>query len=1283
MSHSEINGHSIAIDPNILLRIAEFLIDPEAQELDTQQLVATKHDFLGDDAVTRYMLLAEHLGMPPGHEHYSAQYFAQIVEQYKKPSRIPRHILQSAIAKIKTPIESASPYTQYREKLKGLLTLSRSSFIIGEGSSAAIPDFANDHNPSPYLDITVFTHRWPKELTESPAWNCIESPIAGIPDQPIDSTWVNLTLREIHSGGRFGMALKQEQAWQDLYFDHDGAGISAQELLLSTKRLTIVTGLPGGGKSTLIKWLARYVISEPNAPFGIPAVISLRHYAREKQSEPNLTLFQHFLRHRGVNDPVQAQRWQALYDGLQNSDKADAYDAILWLLDGWDEVPLKAKDLIIPEIRAISLFPCILTTRHSGNPLQLPADRYYEIMGLKHGAALDLAHSWLASVGCESHFSAIEIGLEESPELRKLARSPFLLTLMCALATNPNTKGEAYGWLPRRFGDVLSQALKLIYAQHNNDPKQNQQFDSERQREVARFAWWLFAETDNGPQFVFDEEDYERAGHNTETFSELLVPSRLIAKPNVDARYFQFHHASFQEYLSAVTLEAEPCLISNWTDIFLDANWAEVSRYVTEIASTDSPVMDYLWGAARAVLENRDRYGLILARVANLLFAAGYQDGGFEVLGIDIRDDLWLSLKRYEVELPAQLMKSFIDMDATGFAKRILDDRIKGGSNTYSTSWLSFVSIFDLEPLYEEEKYQAVLTLPEVANFCPELPGHIFEAGNEEEYLTENAILFNQAIEHRDIQSAYQHFLDLLNDGEIEHCIEALPCFHTINDHDAGPIFYQIATAEDVPELIRGIAVAELMAVGNSTLCSKVIVYAATLSSNDPKLLPIIGNLVGYGLNSREIQLLISLSRTGDFETQCAAIDVLSGTRSRNVALELLNAFSVQTDLSVRRSILSCLENLAEPALLTRLWAIKLDGSLFEDEWDYWLCSVLSAITKGGTVNQGLREVQKVIRWIKDLITKLENEIANENEKHAFSAVLHYPQILGNDSSERLLKIASKTESDELIAKIILAVGSLGKKEDIVKLTNFLNESPANSKNVCNAIYEAIGEISPMDLISISTPEADSCRAKLAYRQNILYIDALKLPVSSQSKAVQYESLERKGADLVGTNEIFMAMVHLTLFFYHCGFSEITSKKTKENDSLDPKRALADCGGYCISRNLLNDWWQAGLKNAPNSVSKEKLHNYINEYLLRNKDFSIAIKLLADLNTVKNTEPLIVKAARSVKKDTDKSVKELEIRFGNMRLTWRSQRKVSSRLREVIKTKDATPFEYIISRVLI
>lgn len=461
---------------------------------------------------------------------------------------------------------------------------------------------------------------WLQSIERDHLWRYADAPpLPGIAPLSLDRMWVQLHLVEDLSALRQGRKLDPDE----LSWRREPTGWLLERL----GGLTLVVGSPGAGKTTLLRWLARQLVVDGAGIDLVPIFVSLRRYAQALVDEPTLSIVDWFARAQCLDDPQ-------VVDWLLRR-PANATPGVVGLLDGWDEIPESQRARVTQAIEAfVARFPAaVLTSRRSACPLHLPFRDVYALADLSPAGVEALIRHWAAE--SETSISADELIdlLDSSEDLQRMARNPFLLTLICALATT------AAGQLPRTRSALYERILTLIRHQHDRRGGSKRRFGSPEEAAVDQLAMWLMDEAPGAPRYTFEPLDVTTATADELLFDEVLRPARLFRALPDEHRLFAFLHATFQEFCAARALAVRdidlPGLLSRRG---LSAGWIEVFRFLAALEVRHASTW---WTALRSATAHFDRFGVMASHLAVFVAEAGAVDGGQELLGVDLREILW------------------------------------------------------------------------------------------------------------------------------------------------------------------------------------------------------------------------------------------------------------------------------------------------------------------------------------------------------------------------------------------------------------------------------------------------------------------------------------------------------------------------------------------------------------------------------------------------------------------------------------------------------------------
>jgi hypothetical protein len=507
-------------------------------------------------------------------------------------------------------------------------------------------------------ELAPLMEDWPRRVLEDPYWKYAEAPLPEMEPLALDDVWVDLFLSDPLE------SLEEERLAEYFELRDERQRWLTEPAAFVLERIygaTALIGPPGCGKTTLLKWFARQMISNPHGRFLLPLFVPLRKYAQSRlgpaASSPG-SLLEFALRQCGITHPAQLRMWMTTISYLTVGER----NRVLIMLDGWDEVPVENRDLLLKEIDDLAYgFSVIITSRPSGFPRLLPVSHFYEIASLSHDNSERLIRRWFAAVGTADQAEAVLHLLDEHPDLRRLARNPFLLSLLCG-SSSWRTEHSAISRT-----SIYRHAIDLIVAHHNRHYARA--ITSVELRQVERLALWLQADAPNAPRYVFDRATAQLYLNETATL-ETILPSRLLSQLRLDQESFHFLHTTFQEYLAARGLLAEPParLAQRMQKWAYDLGWQEILCFAAAEAG-EKKIKQVIWQRLAAMAQRPDRYGLIFVRLARFIVEAGVDDGGSRLLGVDVREELWHAINR-GIEVNA-FVDAYAELDPLGLLNRI------------------------------------------------------------------------------------------------------------------------------------------------------------------------------------------------------------------------------------------------------------------------------------------------------------------------------------------------------------------------------------------------------------------------------------------------------------------------------------------------------------------------------------------------------------------------------------------------------------------------------------
>jgi hypothetical protein len=489
--------------------------------------------------------------------------------------------------------------------------------------------------------LALLFERWPKMLLEDRWWTTFEPPLTGLPPFPIDEVWVAPSVvpigrrERLFSGNAVDVSMDSDSrmsSWLARSFEF---------VLNDSERAVAVVGEPGGGKTTMMKMLARCAITSPGR-FILPVYVPLRDYARWVRREPELTPIQYFFRTHGVGEP------EAIRQCLRHVLEPLA-SSILVILDGWDEVTSPAiRQRIAAHVGLLSQkFKTLVASRPSGFPRQLPITSLYRLDQFNPQDMHTLIEKWFSAAGSPSLTSRV-LAYLPTPGMAAFASNPFVLSLICATVFQRFQASRRREHLPRNRAELYAAAVEGIYSQFRVAYPGRPAIEKFR-RQIERVALWLFDDAEDAPRYVFSAQEFDRVARKSGLFTKIIRPSRLVTATTPDAlrepdTSFQFLHATLQEYLASSALLSADTGPAHAFDLegnrLLNRTQLGLMRFA---AGRGGPSAHAFWSAVRALILEPDRFGILYCRLASLVAETGRGgvDGGKILLGVDLRNAIW------------------------------------------------------------------------------------------------------------------------------------------------------------------------------------------------------------------------------------------------------------------------------------------------------------------------------------------------------------------------------------------------------------------------------------------------------------------------------------------------------------------------------------------------------------------------------------------------------------------------------------------------------------------
>ncbi len=455
----------------------------------------------------------------------------------------------------------------------------------------------------------------------------VQPPLPYLPALPLDDRWVDLRL----SDGIENSPFARNRGLAEL-----APRVSVPRFLTISESV-IVVGEPGAGKSTMMKWAARYLIAEPRSKSILPLFVSLRSYARWRARHAEGSILGFLAQQHRIDEDdfanFMADIEIASYS--PNSTTSGLRGICKVLLDGWDEVPLDMRPLVRDDIHAIQhLLPVVVTSRPSGFVSSLAIETRYEITPMSYESMRLLVREWLDQEGKPELEVPLCLHLDRHISLRELARNPFVLTLLCAIVAR-----DWPGPIPRSKGQIYSRLLEIARERCNHEFRTEGLAWTPKDISEAHAAA-LETLCDETGQCRYEFEYFLLVGltRERERTAQLLESSRLITLAYEGADQWSFLHPTVHEFLAAMRL-TEAGHGTNLVAFAKRPGWLHVVTFACGLISSRDD--HEVWSSLREVASKMDRFGIVVLRLAAVLAEVGCNDGGRSLLGVDIRPELW------------------------------------------------------------------------------------------------------------------------------------------------------------------------------------------------------------------------------------------------------------------------------------------------------------------------------------------------------------------------------------------------------------------------------------------------------------------------------------------------------------------------------------------------------------------------------------------------------------------------------------------------------------------
>lgn len=409
--------------------------------------------------------------------------------------------------------------------------------------------------------------------------------ISGLPEQlrrerqdeaaVFEDRYVAQSLRRLDGIELFGLAMGREaekypltEAYVDMKVarvdgndrDYTGSGIAVGDALADDRRL-LLRGGAGAGKTTSLRWLAVTEARRDGPRRFVPLFLPLRRFLGRKLPEPDRMVL-------AADDVLANEMPLAWGNALLRSGRA------LVLVDGVDEVPADRRAEVRTWLSELAdAFPdarYVVTTRPFAVETAWLAEYEfvtYDLLPMSRRGIGEFLESWHDAAGrrnatdhdsrrrLEETREQLSAVLESNTELRRLAGSPLLCGLICALAQKP------YLRLPHDRKGIYEAALDLLLEgwDEQKQPHLGWALSLEKPEQLVLLQRLAYSYVRNQNLLISTEEAVRRiAGHMRGLRSHDAEPEQVLRwilertgvlrEPDDDQ--VQFLHRTFRDYLA-------------------------------------------------------------------------------------------------------------------------------------------------------------------------------------------------------------------------------------------------------------------------------------------------------------------------------------------------------------------------------------------------------------------------------------------------------------------------------------------------------------------------------------------------------------------------------------------------------------------------------------------------------------------------------------------------------------------------------------------------------------
>lgn len=423
----------------------------------------------------------------------------------------------------------------------------------------------------------------------------------------IDDLYVKVNILEEITSQRW-LDISELKGFQPENFDRLGlgkmrqSGVPGLDAVEKNPKL-MVLGKPGAGKTTFLQYIATQCNQGEFLSGQIPVFIRLKNFAEDAIDEDNFSLLDYLQVQFNIHNVTLEQVKNLLQEGR-----------ILLLLDGLDEVPEKASDEVIKQIRKFSdtyyKTNLVITCRIAAQEYRFQGFTEVEIADFSPEQVEAFVKKWFVTVvrnspdlGTHKAVAFLEeLNLPENQQIRELAVTPILLNLTCLVF-------QAKGELSSHRSDLYRQGLDLLLIRWDGTRgiKRDAVYRNLSLADKLKLLSQLAAITFEQGDYFFEASkvqqlisDYLLTLPNSQTDPVALSFDSSAALKAIEAQHgllierarhiYSFSHLTFQEYFTArkIANSTEEGSLEKLVTHMSEKRWREVFLLTTEMLSDSS-----------------------------------------------------------------------------------------------------------------------------------------------------------------------------------------------------------------------------------------------------------------------------------------------------------------------------------------------------------------------------------------------------------------------------------------------------------------------------------------------------------------------------------------------------------------------------------------------------------------------------------------------------------------------------------------------------------------------